>query len=378
MIEMNMVLFQILDPLIRMFQQQPQTGEQVVIETVTPVAQIIAIIVLIGGVFLLWRINHNVKAFPNDEERVGKVTFRWQGNYSFMANVSRYTEPILESTMEELKQTPWFEKTAREIEVFVKNKKLVLYQAKMLEWDDILDMRGKKEPALIISSGDIANERYSWEDKRGEFDWGTMRRERPKNVFIHESSRHIVVESVDGNDIDVFLIAPIPRVEAGEDGRIGFDDETQLMKSHLIDVEVLPQMKHLAQAVPFLIAVARSNDLIKAKNIQLEKLKDLLESRDDKLNKAQRLNDILRIIGADEPLIGEKPRPPPVPEPFPMPWLAFAGLAGILGTQAPANIPEISTMNPVMAGLIGTGAVIGWAFIMKRKKDRGSEPLLTD
>lgn len=357
---------EIFDNILKMF--QIPIGIQGV-ETVISFVPYIVIGIFAFLVFLGLRVYRNYQEFPNDEARIGKVKIHWQGNYTFEGNVSRYTLPILPSTIEELKQTTWFKKAGEELEALIQARKLFLYEMKVTDFEEAFDLKRRKESALIISSGDLGSEKFSWEDTKGQFSWGTLRKEKIKNVFAHSSSRYFDPTTIDDNIRDVWVIAPIPISDTTED--FGFDDFDN--EKYTLDVSILPNMPSLAQVVPYLVAVARSNELIRTKNIQLDKLKHLLEERDSKLNRSQRENDILRALSASEPLIGEK-QPKPLPEkPSPFIWFIMFGIAGLVGTRLPDSVSQLRELDPMISGFLCVIALAGIYYMTSRKKEDEAE-----
>ncbi len=86
----------------------PQAGETLSgVETATPYLPYVGIAVLIVIAFLGLRVYKNFSAYPNDEERIGIVNFVWMGHYKFRGNVSRWTQPIDETTLEFLESDPY-------------------------------------------------------------------------------------------------------------------------------------------------------------------------------------------------------------------------------------------------------------------------------
>ena len=355
-----------LDEVLKMFEVPTEIQG---VETVTSFVPYIAIGIFIFLLFLVIRIFKNIQAYPNDESRIGKVKINWQGNYAFEGNMSRYTLPILPSTMEELKKTSWFKKAGDELEQKLQDRKLFLYEMKITDYEDAFDLKGKKEYALIISSDDLGDEKYAWEETKGHFSWATLRKEKMKQVFAHESSSYYDVKTIDDNIKDVWVIAPIPRIrirdeESSISEEFGYEDE-----KYALDVSVLPNMSSLAQVVPYLVAVARSNEMIRSKNIQLDKLKHLLEERDSKLNRSQRENDILRAISASEPIIGEKNPPIPEEKPAPFMWFIMFGIAGLVGTRLPESVSQLKSLDPMVSGILCVILLAGIYYMTKRKKE---------
>ena len=81
------------------------------VETVTSLVPYVIMGIFGFLAFIGLRIYKNLQDYPNDEARIGKMKIHWQGNYTFEGNMSRYTLPLLPSTMEEVKQTSWFKKS---------------------------------------------------------------------------------------------------------------------------------------------------------------------------------------------------------------------------------------------------------------------------
>jgi len=244
---------------------------------------------------------------------------------------------------------------------------------KIMEWDDAFDVKGRKEPWVIISSADIAHPDYSWEDTRGEFNWGTMRKEKPKYVICYEDSKYFDVLNVEGNILDVMVISPVPRITIGESGiaKIGIDDADLGMVSHTLKVEKLQEMKALANIIPYLITLAETTDLIKSKNIQVREYRKLVDDRDSIINKLQRDGDETRILAAEKPIIGEEPQPPPEPPGHPWVWFALFGFAAIIGYKVPPSIAALQNMNPDLAAILAI-VLVGAVYALTHKRKSGT------
>ena len=349
----------------------PQGSDIQGVEVATPYLPYIGLAVLIFIAFLGWRVYKNFSAYPNDdEERIGKVNFVWMGHYKFTGNVSRWTEPLDETQLEFLEQDPKYSGGISKIIDLVHQKKLFVYQMKISEWDDAFDIKGKKEPWVIISSADIGHPDYSWEDTKGEFNWGTMRKEKPKYVICYEDSRYFDVPNIEGNIIDVMVISPIPRTTIGDSkvNKIGIDEEELGHVSHVLLVEKLQEMKALSNIIPYLIPLAETTDLIKSKNIQVREYRKLVEDRDSVINKLQRDGDETRIVAAEKPIIGEEAPIPPEPPGHPWAWFAIFGVAAIIGYKIPPSIAALQGLNPDIAAVLALVLVGGIYAIMHKKR----------
>ncbi len=358
----------------------PQVGDTLSgVEVATPYLPYIGIAVFIIIAFLGLRVYKNFSAYPNDEERIGIVNFVWMGHYKFRGNVSRWSEPIDEVSLEFLETDPKYAEGISKIVDLIHKKKLFIYQMKIAEWDDAFDIKGKKEPWIIISSADIGHPDYAWEDTKGEFNWGTMRKEKPKYVVCYEDSRYFPVTNVEGNVVDVMTIAPLPRTTIGDTGinKIGIDDDELSLVSHTLKVEKLSDMKALAHIIPYLIPLAETTELIKSKNVQVREYRKLVEDRDTIINKLQRDNDENRILAAEKPIIGEEPQPPP--EPPGHPWVWFAGfiIATLIGYKLPENIAALRDLSPDLSAIM-VAVIIGIAYAFTHKNAQGQQTSLVE
>ena len=358
----------------------PDVGDSLSgVETATPYLPYIGIAVFIVLAFLGLRVYKNFSAYPNDEERIGIVNFVWMGHYKFRGNVSRWVEPIDETILEFLETDPKYADGISKIVDLIHRKKLFIYQMKIAEWDDAFDIKGKKEPWVIISSADIGHPDYAWEDTKGEFNWGTMRKEKPKYVVCYEDSRYFPVTNVEGNVVDVMTIAPLPRTTIGDTGvnKIGIDDDELSLISHTLKVEKLSEMKALAHIIPYLIPLSETTELIKSKNIQVREYRKLVEDRDTIINKLQRDNDENRILAAEKPIIGEEPQPPP--EPPGHPWVWFAGfiIATLIGYKLPENIAALRDLSPDLSAIM-VAVIIGIAYAFTHKNAQAQETSLVE
>lgn len=357
----------------------PQSTDIQGVEVATPYLPYIGFAVLIVIAFLALRVYKNFSAFPNDdEERIGKVNFVWMGHYKFTGNVSRWTEPLDETQLEFLESDPKYSGGITKILDLVRKKKLFVYQMKISEWDDAFDIKGKKEPWVIISSADIGHPDYSWEDTKGEFNWGTMRKEKPKYVICYEDSRYFDVPNIEGNIIDVMVISPIPRTTIGDTGanQIGIDEDELSHVSHTLKVENLQEMKSLANLIPYLIPLAETTDLIKSKNIQVREYRKLVEDRDSVINKLQRDGDETRIVAAEKPIIGEEAPPLPDPPGHPWAWFAIFGVAAIIGYKLPPSIAALQGLNPDIAAVLALVVVGGIYALMHRTRSNGQSTMV--
>jgi hypothetical protein len=357
----------------------PKSSDIPGVEVATPYLPYVGFAILIIIAFLGFRVYKNFTSFPNDEERIGKVNFVWMGHYKFSGNVSRWTEPLDETQLEFLEQDPKYSEAISKLIQLVNQKKLYVFQMKISEWDDAFDIKGKKEPWLIISSADIGHPDYSWEDIRGEFNWGTMRKEKPKYVICYEDSRYFDVMNVEGNIIDVMVISPIPRRTIGETGlsRIGIDDDELGHVSHILKVEKLQEMKALANVIPYLIPLAETTDLIKSKNIQVREYRKLVEDRDTIINKLQRDSDETRILAAEKPIIGEEAPPPAEPPGHPWVWFAIFGFAAIIGYKVPPSIAALQDLNPDISAILAV-VIVGAIYALTHKKKREIETSMVE
>jgi len=339
------------------------------VAVITPYLPYVGLAVLLIIGFLALRVYKNFTAFPNDEERIGKVNFVWMGHYKFTGNVSRWTEPLDETQLEFLEQDPKYSGAISKLLDLVHQKKIFVYQMKISEWDDAFDIKGNKESWVVISTADIGHPDYSWEDTKGEFNLGTMRKEKPKYVVCYEDSRYFDVTNIDGNVVDVMVISPIPRVTVADTGlnTIGIEDEELGLMSHTLKVEKLQEMKALANIIPYLIPLAETTDLIKSKNIQVREYRKLVEDRDTIINKLQRDGDETRILAAEKPIIGEEPQPPPEPPGHPWVWFAIFGIAAIIGYKIPPSIAALQGLNPDIAAVLAL-VVVGAAYALTHKK----------
>ncbi|GEM_PF-4697147 len=358
----------------------PQSSSDLGVEVATPYLPYVGFAVLLIIAFLALRVYKNFSAYPNDdEERIGKVNFIWMGHYKFTGNVSRWTEPLDETQLEFLESDPKYSGGISKILDLVQKKKLFVYQMKISEWDDAFDIKGKKEAWVIISSADIGHPDYSWEDTKGEFNWGTMRKEKPKYVVCYEDSRYFDVPNIEGNIIDVMVISPIPRTTIGDTGvnKIGIDEEELSHVSHTLKVENLQEMKALANIIPYLIPLAETTDLIKSKNIQVREYRKLVEDRDNVINKLQRDGDETRIVAAEKPIIGEEAPPLPEPPGHPWAWFAIFGVAAIIGYKLPPSIAALQGLNPDIVAVLAL-VVVGGIYALTHKNRSNQQSTMVE
>lgn len=329
------------------------------------------IVVIIGatfGGFILFRMAWLKFAYEGGIE-IAPYRFIWMGRYGEIEGNLSLNDSFDEETMDGLELHTDLKIVKDVVLDQIKNGKLFVYNFKITDEGDILEDFAKK--VRIISPADITLPKYTWLDTRGKRNLGSiLRREKRRNVVVYHTSRRETVFDEDGNEVEYWIISPLPMVEAKE--AIGFNGKPiSPTPSHFIEVfkiEGGKKLGEIATLAPILAEAIKKFLHVKAERDNYAKLYDAEVERNQQINmEKEELKHKLSqkiYVGLDEkPIIPKSV--------MNMGWIIGTGIVTFFTTIL---LPEyLPTMDPVIAQFVGMGVglvimIMLYAYVSGKEK----------
>lgn len=235
----------LLDDLLFGFTGQPQA--EATASTLGILGFIFWLVVIGGAIFggfIIFRMAWLKFAYEGEIE-IAPYRLIWMGKYGEIEGNLSLNESFDDETMDGLEQHTKLKFIKEIIKDQIKNKRLFIYNFKITDEGDVLEDFSKK--VRIVSPADLTLPKYTWLDQRGKRNLGSiLRREKRRNVVLYQTSRRETVFDEDGNEVEYWIVSPIPMVEAKE--AIGFDGNAiSPVPTHYIEIIKIEGGKALAQ-----------------------------------------------------------------------------------------------------------------------------------
>ncbi len=235
----------LLDDLI--FGLSGQPVEEATESTLGILGFIFWLVVIIGGSFggfLLLRMAWLKFAYEGDMQ-IAPYRLIWMGKYGEIEGNLSLNDSFDDETMDGLEQHTELKFVKDVVRDQIKNHQLFIYNFHITDEGDILEDFAKK--VRIISPADITLPMYTWLDTKGKRNLGSiLRREKRRNVVCYHTSRRDTVFDEDGNEVEYWIISPVPMVEAKT--IIGFDSKPiEPAPAHFIEIIKIEGGKALAE-----------------------------------------------------------------------------------------------------------------------------------
>jgi hypothetical protein len=339
---------------------------------------IMVVAVILGLLFLGGRIYYNYKKFPISETRVDVYHFHVQDYFDFMASISRDEEPLMESTLQELETIPEIADGIKHMREWAGKKQIFIYQGIYKDTEHAIDLRGDGSKFTMITTVDIDNPDYYTIDKKGRWDWGTLRKEHHRQMICLIPSVRRDGSTIDGNEKDVWFVYPMFKPKIG--GTKIFESDIKQLVTRTISMTmniIDPQQT---------IKIASIFDwLVPLKRMQ-QTLNDI--DRNDRLGqgmvrKAYRLvteervsADMARGIAARNPVYKIMMEPKKTFGEEPILWLVLTAVAGFIGAKLPSMVGALSSQDPALLAILASFIVVGLYLILSsKKKDKEKEDM---
>lgn len=346
-----------LDDLVRGF--SGSGAEETARQTLGILGFVFWVVVIVGSTFggyLLLRVIWQKFAYEG-EYQIAPYRIIWMAKYGAIEGNLSKNDSFDEETMEGLEQQTELKIVASIVKDQIKNNRLFVYNFKITDEGDIMESFSNK--VRIISPYDLTLPTFTWLDSKGKRNiMSILRREKRRNVVVYSSSRREVIFDEDGNEIDYWIVSPIPMVEAKM--VIGFDNKPITpTPTHFIDIIKIEGGKALAQVATLAPILAES--IRKFLNVKKER-DDYAQLYDQEVEKYQQVNmekENLKHELAQKLYIGTEPKPLIPTGIMNFGWiLATAMIVFFFIVVLPEYLPN---MELIMAQFIGMG--IGLAII---------------
>ncbi len=235
----------LLDDLLFGFTGEPtQEATQSTLGILGFVFWLVVIIGLTFGGFLLLRMAWLKFAYEGDIQ-IAPYRLIWMGKYGEIEGNLSLNDSFDDEVMDGLEQHTELKFVKEIVKDQIKNRQLFVYNFKITDEGDILEDFAKK--VRIISPADITLPMYTWLDSKGKRNLGSiLRREKRRNVVCYHTSRRETVYDEDGNEVEFWIISPVPMVEAKT--MIGFDNKPiEPAPAHFIDIIKIEGGKKLGE-----------------------------------------------------------------------------------------------------------------------------------
>jgi len=329
------------------------------------------IIMILGGSFggfLLLRKVWLKFAYEGDIE-IAPYRLIWMGKYGEIEGNLSLNDSFDDEVMDGLEQHTQLRFVKDVVKDQIKNGKLFVYNFKITDEGDILEDFSKK--VRIISPADLTLPKYTWLDSKGKRNLGSiLRREKRRNVVCYHTSRRETVFDEDGNEVEFWIISPLPMVD--EKTIIGFDSNPITPSpAHFIEIIKIEGGKALAELATLAPILAES---IK-KLLHVRKERDnYAKLYDQEVEAHQNTNmekEELKHQLTQKIYVGLEPEPV-IPK-------AVMNAGWIIGTAVMVFflvviLPEyLQSMQLIIAQMLGMGVGLGimlmlWAYVAGKEK----------
>ncbi len=329
------------------------------------------LVVIVGatfGSFLLLRMAW-LKFSYEEGVQIAPYRIIWMGRYGEIEGNLSKNDSFDDETMDGLEQHTQLKIVKDIVKDQIKNQQLFVYNFKVTDEGDVLESLSRK--VRIISPADLTLPMYTWLDTKGKRNLASiLRREKRRNVVVYHTSRKETVFDEDGNEVDFWIVSPIPMVEAKT--AIGFDSKAITpTPSHFIDILKLEGGKALAEIVtlaPILAESIKKFLHVKDERDNYAKLYDQEVEAHQNTN-MQKENFKHQI--AQKIYVGEPPKEFVVKSIMNFGWLlGTAVLVFFFVIILPEYLPSLDLIIAQMVGM-GVGvAIIGflWMYMTEKQK----------
>lgn len=371
---------------------QPQTSAQglAVTPNYVPVITfiLVAFLLIIGLRYIV-----NARRSPNAEEPIGIIQFVIQRQGLLEGFVNKYDAPVRASIIRALKNNKKFAPAVKKIIELKEAGHLHFYQMFYRDTRDLLTstVRRSRTPSLVISTLPLDNPNVAYSQSEAKFSWASLGWEHMKTVICHVSSEKFEVDTVGNKVMDVWLIAPMPIVEektsydrkqggdietTSEDFKIWGEDLT--LEPAIMQVNVLPYDEDLAKTASSFVMASKQTDYIGDLEDHMETQQEELQQRDKVVNKQKQVINMLKLALGQKKLIGtELPFGFGRPKDF-ITWIVLGSLGGLLVGELPRFIPQLSGIDRLFMGAMGTMVIVAIYMMTRRSTSNAQRDLLEE
>jgi len=333
----------------------------------------------------------NARRHPNTETPVGICQFLIMGQGLTEMWVSEYNAPLRPSIIRALKQNKKFAPAVDEILKLRDQGKLFFYQAFYRTVKDLVTstVRGRRVPALIISTASLSNPKYCFSQSRPKFSWASLGWDYMKTSVLHSSTEKIDSETPDGKPMDVWLFAPIPDVKEkpkyeGEQKSENVEEEFEVWGGGYIPekivmrVDILPYSDEIAKVASSMVSASKQVSFIRGLEDNITTQDGDLQQRDSVINRLRSKANILKLLVGQKKLIGTD-IPPSVYKPKDIiQWIGLTILAIIFMGLLPNVLPQLAGVDRTILEVFGGLAIFGIYMLTKKGRKQQEQDMLEE
>lgn len=333
-------------------------------------SQIAFVFLIIGLLFIGFRVYKNMTKFPIPENRVDTYEFMVQGYFNFRANISRDEEPLLDTTLAELETIDEIKEGIKCMREWSESKKIHLYQGIYSELENASHLRGEGSRFTILSPIDLADDDYFWFSKKQRWDWGTFRKENHRQIICLEPSMKRDSITIDKNEKDFWFLYPAKRPKLGEPNI--FQSQIAELNPNKVEIKlniIDPKYtEKIAQIFDWLVPLKEQQRILNTID-RTDKLSQNMVQKAYRIAASERVKgDLARTIAVKEPVykILMEPKKPMIQDPIL--WMVFILFGAYIGSKLPQMVDSLRNTDPSVTTLIGGGIVIAIYLIFSSKK----------
>lgn len=352
---------------------------------------LVTITILAFFFFIVIRYFINSRRKPNDEEPLGIMEFVVVGQGRFDGFVNKYENAVKPSYIRALKGSSKFSDKGIDMLIDLREKgNLYFYQMYYRDTRDLIvsTLKRRTIPVLLVSTAPLDEKKYASVQSEASWSWVTLGYDYIKTCICNSATEKIEVELQSGELMDVWILAPIPDPKVGlqlirsgvkrtETEKIRFLDRIDMdIKEIKMEVTVLPYSEEIATIASNMVIASKQIEYIYRLKEQMTNQERELSLAHAKVNKLQRMVDTLKLLVSQKSLVNLGiPVVLAKAQDF-LIWIFISGIATIFGTQLPNYFPALSSMNPLVGGMIGLIVVFaGYMFFARPKNNETPEEL---
>jgi len=368
----------------------PVTGSESIIITPSyiPVASFIIILFFVT-IFLRYIINS--RKFPNAESPIGSVEFVIFRQGRVEMSISHYDAPLRPSIIRALKKNPKFAPAVNELLKLRDQGKIFFYQAYYRHVRDLLTstVRRRRIPPLLISTASLDDPAILFAQSEPKFSWASLGWETMKTCILHSSTEKIDAETPDGDDMDVWLIAPIQDVP--EKSKYERTDEAEHIERKLhvfgvdylpheaiIKIDILPYSDELAKIASSMVSASKQVTYLEKLEDHIETQDSDMSERDNIINRLRSKANTLKVLVGQKKLIGVD-IPPSVFKPREIiQWIGLTIMAIIFMGLLPTVVPAMASIDRTILELFGGIIIFAIYMVTKKSPRKETQDLMED
>lgn len=324
----------------------------------------IAVILVVFGVigFIIYRAIQKETEYAGDGEAYGTFTFYTQGESRITGNLSKNETFHNTPTFEVLKKESKIQQGSEEVMALIESKKLFFYDFKIIDYDkSLLLKRGRN--AVIITSVPIQKDEFSWQDKKGEWSiTGVNFKKYPKRVLAFIDSEHKTPEDPFGNEIDVWILAVIPK-----EIEMPVEKPFSEKEIHLI-ISKPPSSENLALMATHIPTLVQIYKKINVDQDRIKKLEEMLHDASKSNSALNMERNQLRNMLKTKTIYGHARPLTPTEKIIEWGWIVGAVFAGAFGYGVIPEIELLQGFPPWMGVMIALILVVAFRHIAEKRK----------